>query len=162
MPDSLEGPGWGREDIDVHNDISATDDTEPAEDRSCNCDFAQSSRRAKIDPEVEREEGVVEEKTCREAEWSESLVVGDEVALAVASGKRFPADSVGTGRTCSLGFDSGWEVPCDLGSVGTAVQMTSQPSPVAGKIGTDSSDFAFDDDEIESVGPGPETAEGLI
>jgi hypothetical protein len=161
-PDSPEGPGWGREDIDVHNDISATDDTEPAEDRSCNCDFAQSSRWVKIDPEDEREEGVVEEKERREAEWSESLIVGDEVALAFAAGKRFPADSVGTGQTCILGFDSGSDVPCDLGSVGIAVQMTSQPSPVAGKTGTGSSDFAFDDVGIESVGPGPETAEGLI
>lgn len=68
-PNSLEGPGWEREDIDVHNNISATDDTEPAEDRSCNYDLAQNSRWVKIDPEDEREEGVVEEKAHREAEW---------------------------------------------------------------------------------------------
>lgn len=161
-PDSLEGPGWEPEDIDVHNDISATDDIVPAEDRSCNCDFAQSSRWVKIDPEDEREEGVVEEKARREAEWSESLVVGDEAAPAVASGKRFPVDSVGTGRTCILGFDFELEVPYGLGLVGIAVQMTSQPSPVAGKIGTGSSDFAFDDVGIESVGPDREAAESLI
>jgi hypothetical protein len=90
------------------------------------------------------------------------LIVGDEVALAVASGKRFPVDSVGTGRTCILGSDSGSDVPSDLDSVGIAVQMTSQSNPVADKTGTGSSDFAFDDVGIESVGPGPETAEGLI
>lgn len=109
------------------------------------------------------EEVDVEEKVRREAVGPDPSIVGDEVALAVAAEKRFPVDSVGTGRTCILGSDSGWEIPRDLDSIGIAVQMTSQSSPVAGKIGTGSSDFAFDDDdEMESIGPGPETAESLI
>jgi hypothetical protein len=108
------------------------------------------------------EEVDVEEKVRREAVGPDPSIVGDEVALAVAAEKRFPVDSVGTGRPGTLGFDSGLAFPDDLNSVGIAVQMTSQPNPAADKTGTGSSDFVSDDDGIESVGPGPETAERLI